>query len=534
MVPPTHALLLAALAAVVLYGVILQTVVDPWHDEAMLVANLLVPDLSGLSAMPLYEQAAPAGYVWMARLILKLTGGEPPYHALRLLSVGFVVAGIAITLASRSLRHDRNVALGFLALLLVSPLVWKYAGEIKHYSAEFFASALVLAFAWPLMQDSRGWNLVGFVTAVAIGSLFSFTLPVIVAGAVAAIASLHLMQWSRNGKKGPALPLGMVATAILCVVGVAALQVMLNRSLVTYQMSAYSYVYGGAEGQRLLQLLLSRMLGLLDVFTHIVGPTWLPALRDGLIQFGVPVGLAYHGIRLAGVVLGAALLVLAWRRSVPVAVTVFFTLAALSVLILAGQVSMPFSRHIMFLLPLTATMSAMAVVQVAEMIMPRPMAGPIMVGVMTICIVSGGIGGLARDTQQITPLLNQISAIDGDAPVWIYGGAQPAVSILEPRPSRVLGEFEATSGTVAWQVRGGEILDPSQVGVMWKNNPEYPASLISEAAGENALWLIFSHDGFVPNRTPFVAAAERAVGPCTPQLDLGASALYRCTRLAVP
>ena len=60
-----------AFAVVVLsLSIAVQDNRDPYIDEAMLVSNFIqAPDWRLLEPMPLFEQAAPLGYVLLARLI---------------------------------------------------------------------------------------------------------------------------------------------------------------------------------------------------------------------------------------------------------------------------------------------------------------------------------------------------------------------------------------------------------------------------------------------------------------------------------
>ena len=523
-------LLLAFVVAAAFIVVASLTAVDPWHDEAMLVANLLVPDLDLLKPMPYFDQASPIGYTWLARLLLHLTGSEPPFQVLRILSACLMAGGIILTLLSRPLRTDKSASMIFVALLLASPLVWTYAGEIKHYSAEFFVAALVLKFGWPLADDDRPRTYLAFVLAVVVAALFSFTTPVIVAGVLSGAALMRLGAWWRSGAKGIPLPAAFVVTAGLVLLAVAAQHLLVNSALVSNQMSAYSYVYGGVEDQGIVRMLLARVLGLLDVTVNIVGSTWVPFVRDLLAEGGLGAGASYHAARLFAAFVLAVVLWLGWKRSASVAVTFMVAFVALAVLILAGMVHMPYARHVIFLLPLSVMLVAKAIAYVLERMAGQTRAVQISAVLALVAVVGGAMHGLRRDTQDISVLLAQIEKTDPQLPVWVFGGAQPAVEVLKPRPQRILGAFDKTSGKTAWQVRGGEIIDPSKNNWAWALNPAYPDTIATTAAGEDGLWLLFSNDGFVPDRTPYLAVAERTVGNCRAEMVLHASALYLCKR----
>jgi len=523
-----YAILLFLVPAMLLL-IVAQTALDPWHDEAMLVVNLLVPDLDLFAPMPYYEQAAPIGYVVIARFLLALTNEQPPYEVLRLLSAAFIAAGIVITLTARPLRSDKSAAVIFVALLLASPLIWGYAGEIKHYSAEFFASALVLRFGLALADDSRPQTLVAFVLAVLVGGLLSFTLPILVVGLLGAAAMTRLLALRRAEPKRLAPFVIFVAVGGIAVLYLAALYWFVNRGLVTYQIGAYAYVYGGVGEQGMLRLLISRTLGLLDVAVNIAGPTVLPTLREALANV-LPIGLAYQVIRLLAVLVLALVVWLAARRQPFVALAFVTTCAVVAVLGLLGAVQMPYSRHILFLMPLSAMLMSIAGSAILERLLPKRSIAWVAAALLAVCLTVGALHGLGRETQETSKLLAHIEATRPDAPVWVFGGAQPAVSILTPEPARVLGLFDAASTPVAWQVRGGEVLDPAQNAGAWQQNPQYAKTIETLAGGEQALWMLFSNDGFAPDRTPYLEAAARAVGPCELAEAGIMSALYFCER----
>lgn len=515
------------LIPLVLMVVVALTPVDPWHDEAMLIANLVAPDLNILSPLPYYEQAAPVGYLGLAKAVLATVGIQPPYSALRLFSAAFVAAGIVLVLGLRSMRADPVAATILAACLLGSPLIWVYAGEIKHYSADFFAAALVLGFGLPLARTDRPAALAIFLLAVLVAGLLSFTAPITVLGLVLGVGLYRFLAGHTSPGAAP-LSLRFVATGTIAVAWLAMLYLTLNRDLVVYQMAAYSYVYDPAPGDGLAHVLQSRMFSLFDVAAYVLGTPWLEALRNGLVTVGLPVGMSFHLIRLFLIALIVAATLLAYRRA-PLLVFVFFgTMAVTVVLVMLGLVRLAYARHVFFLLPLSLAILSLAMAELVERLLPARWRLPTAQTVLIGALIFGVTSGLGRETQEISKLLAHIGQTHPDTPVWVFGGAQPAVHVLTPRPPRILGEFDKTSRQTAWQIRGGEMLGAPPGGGDWRSNPAYPKTIGPVAAGEKKLWLLFAQFGPVPEHSAYLETASAVIGPCRLAMKGNASALYFC------
>ncbi|AUH65159.1 hypothetical protein CX676_14055 [Paracoccus zhejiangensis] len=502
-----------------------QMRIDPWHDEAMLLANLLIPDLNLFAPLPQYEQAGPVGYLWIARVLLTLTGSEPPYAVLRLLSAFFFAAGTGVLLASQPLRSRPVAALIFAAIICGSSLIWSYTFEIKHYSAEFFASALVLVVGLPLASSDRVATFVRFLVAVLIGGLLSFTLPVVVAGLLGGIAVVRLAEGgsARSGLSLPFILTGATALAYLFI-----LYVFLNKELVIYQLSAYAHVYGRGAPSDLVGILIARTIGLLDVATFMFGSAMPEAIRQALVDLGMPLSLSYHLVRLLAVVIVAGALWMAMIEAPDVGAVGISIMLVVAVLGLGGALQIASARHTIFLSPLAALIFTFSLTYLLDRLLPgRP--SEILSGILLVSSLVLGVNhGLNRETQEITKLLVHIRDTRADAPVWVFGGAQPALRVLSPPPARVLGMFDPTSAKIAWQVRGGEVRSIATSEIPWQVNPDYPQTIANLASGEKALWLLFSNDGLIPDRSAFLAVAEKAIGACVHPLESWASALYFC------
>jgi hypothetical protein len=517
-------LALAFLVPALLFIAVARTSVEPWGDEAMLLANLLLPDLDVLAPLPLYEQAAPVGYLWLSQVLLDLFGSDPPFQVLRFLSAAFMGAGIALLLTLRPVRSDALVASILVAVLLGEPMIWTYANEIKHYSAEFFASALVLACGLPLAHrnDLRAYGL--FLAAVAVAGLVSFTVPVIVAGLLAALALYRLFaKQPRAGAFEPAF----IVTGALAVLYVAAVYLLLNRGLVVWQLQAYAHVYQPPTDQGLASLVIKRIGGVLQVLVNAVGSTWLSATQGLLHQIGVPLGLSFHAIRLIALALFAVAAVLAFRRAPEVVAMTLGVFAAMAALHFSGFLDMPYERHAIFLIPFSSTLTAIAVGSLLLAIVP--VAGrPVIAGLALVAgVIFGAQSTLGRQTQEIGKLLAHIHDTAPDVPVWVHSAGQPVFDVLSPQPAEVLARMDSTSGPVAWEVRGGGLL--MQDG-RFTPNPDYPQSLAVASAGLPELWLLFDNDASTDEYIDFLKVAEQSVGPCKAVIQETTGSLFFCAR----
>ncbi|SMO78376.1 hypothetical protein [Paracoccus laeviglucosivorans] len=515
----------AALVPLLMLLVVAQTPVEPWGDEAMLITNLLVPDLNIFAPLPHYEQAAPVGYLWLSRQLLEIFGAEPPFHVLRYLSALFIGLGVVLILSIAPIRRDWMAKIIVVALLLGSPMIWIYANEIKHYSAEFFASALVLACGIPLVTRSDMAALSLFLLAVVVAGLVSFTVPVVVAGMLMAIAVMRLRS-DQPDRLAPAV----VVTAVLAMVYLGAIYLFLNRGLVVWQIQAYAHVYSPEAGQGLAGLLVKRLGGLLDAVVNAFGPSWLSRVQGGLHLIGLPLGLSYHAIRLIALALFAALVIIA-RKSAPGLVGLTLgVFAAVAVLQLAGMLHLSYPRHAIFLMPFTAALMAISLSRLLGASLPQK-SGAVIVATALVMGLWLGIGtALTRQTQELGKMLAHIRDTAPEAPVWINGSGQPVFELLAPRPNTVLGEMDSASGPVAWQVRGAEFLPPAQHGGEWLGNPDYPQSIAAQAAGQTELWLLFNNDPSAQDRIPFLSVAAKTVGPCNPAIEGHGAGLYYCAR----
>ena len=140
-----------------------------WHDEALLVLNILEKPVADFFEPLDYLQGAPVGFLLAEKAAVGAFG--PEEWALRLvpLAAGIVAVGFFAALARRVLAPVMaNVALAVFAML---PAFTQYASMVKQYSVDLaVATGLLLAFAVMLEQRfaARGAALLAFAGTAAL------------------------------------------------------------------------------------------------------------------------------------------------------------------------------------------------------------------------------------------------------------------------------------------------------------------------------------------------------------------------------
>ncbi|MHC4850147.1 MAG: hypothetical protein ACYTEG_17090 [Planctomycetota bacterium] len=156
-----------------------------WGDEARVAVNFFDRDLTGLTQPLDYLQIVPIFFLWSEWLISRALGlGE---FSLRLLPV---VAGIASLFVFRRLAErtlDKRAALAALALFAASYYPVRHATEVKSYSIDCLAGALLMLQGWRMMH---GGSVRTFALTAACLVWWSYP-SVFVAGGVLAVAWLH-------------------------------------------------------------------------------------------------------------------------------------------------------------------------------------------------------------------------------------------------------------------------------------------------------------------------------------------------------
>lgn len=145
-----------------------------WLDEAMVGLNIRHLSAAELLGPLDYDQVAPIGWLLLEKLFYGLP--VPPEYSLRLLSLITGLAGLVLfrTLAFRA--FGGLAALAAVVMYAGSPVIIRYASEVKPYGVDAFVSVVLLLIAFDLLRRDRSpWlELAGLWLAGLVGVALSF------------------------------------------------------------------------------------------------------------------------------------------------------------------------------------------------------------------------------------------------------------------------------------------------------------------------------------------------------------------------
>lgn len=359
-----------------------------WHDELMLVANLLDRDYEDLLVPLSLKQVAPFGFLWIERCLLVNWG----FHewSLRLFptlcgSAGLILFGL---LAWRSLaasnqheiRIDRLAAVLAVGVLSVAYYPLRHACEVKPYAVDLCVGALLpwLAVEWLRRPERTGW-LWGLALATPLAMWVSYPTAFVAGGT--AIALLPAVWKSRR-------------VSVLAAYGAFGVLMLAGFIVVTGM--------GGSAGHQDLNADMSRIWS--HTFPPLNNPlsfaSWIVSVHTGEF-LAYPVGGENGGSSLSTILVGLGVWWL-WRRSNSVAARplVVATFATLGLLFVASVLhKYPYGGHprlVQFLAPhlslLVGTGAAVAIGQLRHARHIRTAT----TGALSVLCLLGGIT-LARD-----------------------------------------------------------------------------------------------------------------------------------------
>jgi hypothetical protein len=153
----------AVLAGVVLRLQAFSSTRGLWLDEAMLARNIVNRSLAGLFEPLAYSQAAPPGYLVLAKLSVLLVGRNE--YGLRLVSCLAAIGALLVFAALARRLFRRHAITLACALFAFCPWLVYYAGETKQYSLDVMAATAILyvvrRFGDPAKPDFRVLALCG-------------------------------------------------------------------------------------------------------------------------------------------------------------------------------------------------------------------------------------------------------------------------------------------------------------------------------------------------------------------------------------
>ncbi len=497
---------------------------DPWLDEAMLMANLPLPDFAALfKPLPLFEQAAPLGYLFLANVTTVLFT-EDPALALRGLSVfASLLAAWLLFLVVRRLIVGYAAALA-LALVCLSALPVIYSVEIKQYIFEYLGAVLMMYAAVRVLQDYSAKSLCVLFVAGLLSILFSFTAPIVIA---AVGVGLLVQTWVKAPKGSQ--PLVQVGTVIA--LGVLAIVFLINyfayiRPVTEMQFSAFAPIYDSgvlAVPPRTADELSLWFLFPEFAFTNITAD-WMRITKAWAPLSTVIILLLF----LISLILG---LYESLRRFVFLPVTALTATILVYGLSAAALLPITVPRHFAFMVPFLGIILAIGLFKFPQIMIAwrgKALAAWAAAILSVTFVLTTGVTAVVQSTglarQEVSPLIAFIEEHnESDAPVWVYYGAQPAMRVLEPPNFQQLGEISHASSPTGW---------------VWENRvhsetvhkEKYLREVRNTLRDLPEVWLLFSHYGLIEwdGLILLFSIAEEEVGNCRQVLRDAGSLLWKC------
>ncbi|PTM41497.1 hypothetical protein [Bosea sp. 124] len=515
---------------------------DPWSDESMLLWNILKPELDFSKPLPFYDQAAPVGYMWIARALLPDSGVLEQVRWLRFVSVAAILIGIVAIIYGISKTYSLAYTLAITAIILSSPLIWAYSTEIKQYGLEFSASTLVLLSGWRLVERDDWLSHLGFFACSIIAGFAAYTAPIIVCAVLAGVFSqrlIHLIRRDVSPHNSSAYPGPLSARFIIAgtmsVLAIVTIYFLINKQLLTYIMSGYAYIFdrGKFDFDQSFGYNVKIIIRLIAILLDPIGFRYIePAIRAATPLKSV----AYASSALIGAGLIVAMVILAARAGTFFVLTFIAVFGISIVLNLLGLIAFDQARFFLFIAPVTLIVAAIALVEGWRFLASflsrrlRLIAASALAALFLSVIFAGAYRQAKWQNQELSPLLAHIATHAPTVPLWVYCGAQPAASLLSSPTVRLVGMLDRTSSPEAWPIRGGCMEKASIDEPVYKVNPGYIDDLRRDSTGERAIWLIFSHDFYDDNRSAYLSAVESSVGPCRISAEAIGATLYFCGR----
>lgn len=483
---------------------------DPGTDEAMLLANLPLPSLGAMvSPLPLFEQAAPLGYLALVHSFASwITDPLRLTVALRVVSV---VAGLASLAAMLRAIHGRaNHAIAALALCFggLTPFAIAYAFEIKHYIVEHLAMSLLLATAATAAAAPGPRALAAYGLAGVASILSAFTAPLAIAATTAGLVAQRAVQADRPLTRPWLLTLGGTVAALGALF--VAYYLGYAKPVTTFQFAGYAHLYDKA------------------MVSLVPGRSWvrLPNLLSEQLWVAGTTGMAWN-VTFALLVLAG--LLASVRAFVLLPVTFVTGGALVHVLSMAGVLPVLSARHFAFLAPVLALVAAYGAFAIVRAVAWRLAPGHSATLVTGLCgAVTLAVGGVALTRSdddlgkpQVTPLLAQMQT-EPTRPVWVYYGAQPAMRVLAPPSLTQLGLISHDSQVPGW------VWAPRNLPDLDTSDATYD-TFARTIRGHGPLWLVFTHfDGEPDGLARFRTLAEAELGGCEETVHASGSVLWRC------
>lgn len=444
---------------------------DFWLDEAMLAVNLpRVPWSQLHQPLPYFEQAAPLGFLYLA----KLFGEATNYSQMGLRSLLLVVTLSALVLLFQATRRmlGSTVAIVATTAVALSPSAIEYSVQFKQYALEMAVAIALLALVLSIHHVGLSRRRVAaWFVAGCVATVFSNTAPLIVAIGFASLLIEGLR--SRVSRMAIAVALAAVAYGVLA----AGYYFEILAPAAQYQFMGYAHIYepGYAAFPPNVRWLFGKAVAISTGLFGARDPFMVRIAAGALILIGAAVGV-----------------LIAARRAWPLAIHVIALASLIVVLSMLHKLPILEYRHFLFVLPFLAIVIAIsmsAAFNVLRRRFPERFTTRTAHALIMVLIVALGIRAIVfavahAEREEVTPLLKIVDS-EPPRPLWVHVAAQPAIEYLN----------HAQQGPP--RVYIGKLAHESAVpGFMWRtrwNVDEYLTAIDQVAAQHPRLWLLFSH-----------------------------------------
>jgi hypothetical protein len=493
--------LLAIMALAVVVRIVAWAVdPDMWLDEAMLYQALKAQTtLAPWVPLGEYTQATPIvpALLWKA-LITEFGLNE---LLLRLPALTSSIAGLWVLWLTVRTRLRTTGASAALLLVAFSATAIVQAAQLKPYSFEFLASALILHVASQLADAPEATRAPIYFTGISIVALaFTYTAPVVtVACTLGLVMSLALSRRLDGWRLRRLVSYGLVWA-----LAVAAWQQLVVAPSTELQFAGNSRSYDWEF------LILTRP----ETWHHI-------GRVLNVLDAPLPVPILAKIMTLVAVGAWAIGMALGWRRRIFEHGVCFGALACLAVLSIAGLYPFAEPRKSLFLLPIFALSFGTATEDlIAQLRSGRAAQGSSMVFLLIAALLFPASlqAAIKSGEEQVGEL---IAAVPPGvcSEIWAYYLAWPAVDTYRYRRPDLtfLGAIPTASSVPSWSWRVYDMF------------PDYVNSLVKLADRNQGLCLLFSHVvGEEQEQEKKVLLTAVASHNCADWIQTPGAKLYRC------
>lgn len=444
---------------------------DFWLDEAMLAVNIQRVPWSRLHLpLPYFEQAAPLGFLYIA----KLFGTIFNYSQLGLRSflVLFTLVGAVALYQVTRRTFGSTVAVLATALMILSPSAVEYSVQFKHYAFEMVAAiGLYALLLWIHQVGLSVHRLIVWVLVGSLATVFSNTAPLIVAVGFITLFIEGLRAQARYSV------IAVVGAALCYGLFAGAYYVFLLGPSTEFQFMGYAHIYepGFAALPPSPIWVLGKIYAITTGLLGVREPTLLRMVAGTLTLMCIGLGV-----------------VIAARRAWPVAIHIVALALLIIILSMLRKIPIIEYRHFLFVLPLLAIIIAIGVSCIIDALRkryPKIVTERNFLTAISLIVIALGMRAVFfaathSEREQVSPLLQVIDATP-PRPLWVHYAAQPFIEYLndsaDHAPREYLGKISHESGVPGfmWRVR-------------W-NMDDYLAGVDEVAVRQPQLWLLFAH-----------------------------------------